>query len=416
MNFDNTCFDTCTKDNTMEGKKVIEIIEKSQCCGCEACANICPKQAINMIPDEHGFLYPEIDNSRCVDCGVCEKVCPLNGVKEDNNKDFDVYAAINKDAVELKNSASGGAFSALAHWTIDNGGVVFGCAWDDKLMPRHIKINSLEQIGCLQGSKYVQGRIGTAYKEIKKCLDRGEFVLFSGTPCQCDGLRRYLQKDYERLICVELICHGAPSALFFREYLDLLEQKINGKILDVKFRDKKRGWGALLHIIYKDKHNRKRDKYLTTDESFYYHYFWGANLYRESCYKCLYSELPRKSDLTIGDFWGIQKLYPNLDYNKGVSVMIASTAKGKRTVLLLKDYLELYKADIENASAENGQLVKTSTKGGDTERLWKLYDEEGIKKIQEDYIEKNYKKIIVGRIKRYIPVFVKRMVIRLIQR
>lgn len=387
---------------------MIEIKNKADCCGCEACANICPKDAIDMFPDEKGFLFPKVDTSKCVDCGMCEKVCPLSNYAPSVIKDFDIYAVINKNATELLYSASGGAFSAIAHWAIDNGGIVFGCSWDSDMTPRHMSIDRLDDLPALQGSKYVQSRIALTYREVKENLSHGRLVVFSGTPCQCEGLRMYLGKDYERLVCVELICHGVPNAKFFREYLDLLEKDINGKIIDVQFRDKKCGWGALLHITYRDIKNNIKHKYLSTNESFYYYYYYlGANLCRNSCYDCKYSSIPRKSDLTIGDFWGIQKAHPEIDSSQGVSVVIASTPKGKNVISSIKNYVNIRKSSLEAASAENGQLLKHSAQGRDSDYVWKLYADGGIEAVNNDYVKRNRIKILKGVIKRKIPLSVK---------
>jgi len=386
---------------------MIVINNKEKCCGCEACVNICPKQAISMVEDDKGFLYPEIENSQCIDCGLCNRTCPLQNEYIKKNSTYRVYAIINKNKDELMASASGGAFSALAHWVLDKKGIVIGCAWDENMIPRHIKIDSIENLRKIQGSKYVQSRIGKIYKEIRIYLNEGKLVLFSGTPCQCDGLRCYLQKDYSNLVCVELICHGVPSLSFFRDYLDVLEKKIKGKIIDLRFRDKKRGWGALLHIIYVDKKGKKRHKYLSTEESYYYTYFWEGNLYRESCYHCKYASLPRRSDLTIGDYWGVQKAHPGIDAKRGVSVLIASTVKGQAIVEKLNNYTDNINSCIESAIVENGQLIKHSVEGDISEYIWKLYLSQGPEIVWKDYIKRNRMRILKGYIKRKTPLVIK---------
>lgn len=393
---------------------MIVINKKSECCGCESCANICPKQAISMAKDEKGFLYPMIDNSKCINCGLCNETCPLQNESLEINSAYSVYAIINKDKNELMESASGGAFSALAHWILEKNGIVIGCSWDEKMTPRHIKIDNIKDLIKIQGSKYVQSRIGNIYQETRGYLNDGRLVLFSGTPCQCDGLRRYLQKDYPNLVCVELICHGVPSVAFFRDYLDVLEKKIKGKIIDLKFRDKKRGWGALLHIIYIDKNGKKRHKFFSTEESYYYSYFWEGNLYRESCYECKYSTLPRKSDITIGDYWGVQKAHPTINTKNGVSVLIASTTKGKAVVEALGDYTEIIDSSIESATAENGQLIKHSVEGEMSSYIWNLYLTQGSEMVWKDYIKRNRTRILKGRMKRKIPLEIKELMKRIL--
>lgn len=392
---------------------MIEINDKANCCGCEACTNVCPKNAIVMVTDEKGFLFPSVETSKCVNCGLCEMVCPLKNDKSSSKSICNVYAAINKNKNELHASASGGVFSALAHYTISNGGVVFGCAWDEEIKPYHTQISDIDSISLLQGSKYVQSIIGKIYNEVKNCLEQGKNVLFSGTPCQCDGLRNVLKKEYDNLVCVELVCHGVPSPTFFREYLDLEETKIKGVIKDVRFRDKKRGWGALLKFTYIHD-TRKKEKYYSTEESFFYNYFWKGYLYRDSCYQCKYASLPRKSDITIGDYWGVNKYHPNLDTSKGVSVVIVSSEKGMRLLDDLRNDLVIVKSDINAAINENAQINRPSKKGIESEIIWNQYFEGGISAVQKYYFSKNKLSIFKGKIKRMTPLKLKKVLKKLV--
>ena len=388
---------------------MICVKDKSKCCGCEACLNSCPKHAISLQMDKKGFLFPIVDSSLCIDCGICDRVCAF--VRENQNQRFhsDVYAAVNLDNGLIRESASGGAFSALAKWMLEKGGIVYGSAWDQNMMPHHIRIDKKEDIVLLQGSKYVQDKMGTIYGEVKEDLKNGKYVLFCGTPCQCDALRSYLIKPYGGLYTVELVCHGVPNADFLRSYLDLIEEQIDGRIINLKFRDKKRGWGALLNITYQTKNGIIKHKYLTSGESYYYYYYWGGNLYRKSCYSCKYASLDRKSDFTIGDYWGVQRAHPEISTSNGVSLFLTNTDKGKSVIGDLKDYLSLTPSTIEDAMRENGQLLHTSEHHEELDFLWDIYVEDGAKGLDKFYRKNHRRDILKGKIKRLMPMQVKKI-------
>lgn len=391
--------------------------DDDSCCGCEACVNICPVQAIKMKEGNHGFLYPAIDMQQCLECGKCLSVCKFK-LKTESEKHgkSDVYASINTRQRERILSASGGAFSALARYVLDENGVVFGCAWNEYMEPHHTYISKISEISKLQGSKYVQSRIGDNYKKVKKFLEDGKTVLFSGTPCQCDGLRGFLRKEYEKLICVELICHGVPSEKFFHDYIRFLEKKIKGQIINIRFRDKKRGWGALLHIVYKNSRGQIKHKYLSTEESYYYYYYyWGGNLYRESCYSCKYANVYRKSDYTIGDYWGVQKVHPELDCDSGVSVLLVNTDKGRKLLPILEKYMRLIPSTFKDAQRENNQLAAPSIKSVMTEKLWKIYEDGGAEALATDYKKEFRKKILIGKIKKSIPLCIKKKIVTMLR-
>lgn len=390
--------------------------DETKCCGCEACVNICPKQAITMQKNEKGFLYPVVDETKCIHCERCASVCKFRHSELSNMRTPDVYAVVNQNKTDIHKSTSGGAFSVMARYVLENNGVVVGCAWDKEILPYHISVDSLDELEKLQGSKYVQSRIGDSFKVVKSELENGKKVLFSGTPCQCDGLRSYLGKEYENLICVELICHGVPSAEFWRAYVTLLENQLHGRILDIKFRDKKRGWGALLHITYKNAKGSIKHKYLSTGESYYYYYYWGGNLYRDSCYSCKYACLYRQSDYTIGDYWGIQRAHPDVDASGGASVLLVNTDKGKNLLPELQKYMKIVPSTLDAATRENGQLVAASTEQLPVERLWELYKNGGAEALEKDYKMHQRSNIWKGKIKRWIPLSIKEKIKKVIMR
>ena len=228
---------------------------KKDCCACGACLNICPKEAISLKQDEYGFLYPEIDEYLCIRCELCKKVCAFQNVEEDNVP-ISTFAAISKNRNQAKNSASGGIFAAIAQYVINNNGIVYGAAFDDSWNVKHIGIEHIEDLIKLQGSKYTQSNTDTTFIEVKKMLALGKQVLYSGTPCQIAGLKKYLGKDYTNLITIDIICHGVPSNKMFKDYLSYLEAKNNAKIQNFKFRDKKTGWGINGSVVFL-KQNKK---------------------------------------------------------------------------------------------------------------------------------------------------------------
>lgn len=386
---------------------------KINCCGCGACMNICPKQAISIKPDEYGFIYPEIDEIKCIECGLCKKVCGYQAeiiVPVINH----TYVAVAKDENILANSASGGVFASLASEVINHGGVVFGCAMEmvnNKLTPKHIMIDELKDLIKLQGSKYVQSFIGDTYNQVKNALNVKPVVLFCGTPCQIDGLKYFLQmKEYDNLITVDLICHGVPNAQMFQDYISKLEKKLKGKIIDYKFRDKSKSWGSNEKAVYL-KSNTELSKLFSSGESSYYSLFLESSICRENCYSCKYANSNRVGDLTIGDFWGIEKEHPqylkDIHTGKGVSCIIANTENGRKTVNTFCGNLKLFPSNIQKAANQNNQLNHPSRKPKERDVIMELYKEKGYFAVDEYWKKAQGIKYYISIIKSKIPQKVK---------
>ena len=298
------------------------------CTGCKACEQICPHAAISMQPNKEGFLESTIDYNNCVDCGLCRLVCPQN-IKPKLQEPINVLAARDKDDNELKISASGGAFAAAARVILSHKGVVVGATYNKDLTVSHIIVDNITDLQKLQSSKYVQSNTEDTFKQVKNLLRTGKTVLYCGTPCQIGGLRGYLRKDYDNLYTMDLICHGVPSPKLFAKYLLWLGGKMDGEVIYYDFRDKSTGWGLDYMTKTKTKTETKTKTVPCSLDPYYYHFLKG-DTYRECCYRCQYSRKERVSDITIGDYWGIEKEHPSFYSTKGVSCILINTNKGKK--------------------------------------------------------------------------------------
>lgn len=379
--------------------------EKKDCCACGACLNVCPKQAISMVEDECGFHYPQIDEILCLRCGRCKQVCAFQNSKIENNP-VEVFAGITKDENLRKASASGGIFAAIAQKALEKGYIVFGAALHPDFSVKHVGIKSVEELPKLQGSKYTQSDTGHSYDKVKKYLEQGCNVLFSGTPCQIDGLYGYLGKHSEHLFTIDLICHGVPSNQMFQDYIKTLGHDVT----NFMFRDKSIGWGINGSTFVNGKKKR-----IWQSSSSYLYYFTKGWIYRENCYQCKYTCKHRPADITLGDYWGIEKQHPEYlgkdgwDEAKGISVIIVNTTKGEQLLNIADDTLDLRSSSFEKAAAGNGQL-KYPCKADKRSELIELYLNAGW-----DGLERRFKKNIGWRfhssqIKSLIPGYVKRKI------
>ena len=297
---------------------------KENCCGCGACVQICPRHCIEMVRDTEGFLYPKLRKEECTGCLKCESVCPWHGNTSERLPLCD-YGIINENEEIREQSSSGGVFYVLAKKIIENDGVVFGACFDENNMVRHDLSEDLEGILKFLGSKYVQSEIGSVYSQVKEYLLNGRYVLFSGTPCQVLGLKNYLKKDYEKLLTIDCICHGVPSPLVWEKYLSEIVD--TSKKIKVVFRDKSEGWYGY-HVCIRSVDGGILYKQKWTSDP-YMQLFVSDYSLRPSCYNCPAKVGKSGSDITLGDFWGVDKTLPDMYDNKGTSLVLANTQKGK---------------------------------------------------------------------------------------
>jgi len=306
--------------------------KKQDCCGCTACVNICPEHAITMEPDEEGFLYPQVNTDLCIKCGICKNVCPLQNEYEtpDNFSEPKVYAVKHKSDSVCNASSSGGMFTALSDEILSCGGVIYGVGFDDNMVVCHQRAENESQRNKFRGSKYVQSEMRQTFLEVKEDLELGNKVLFTGTPCQVAGLKNYLNQsgvDSTNLVTCDIVCYGTPSPLMFTEYIKFCEAKCGKKIINHVFRSKIKGWHVHKEInIFSD----GQEDYKSFLSQLYKKIFFTNMVLRPSCYNCKFTRLRRPSDITIGDFWGLDKVMPEFNDNKGVSLVLINTAKGKR--------------------------------------------------------------------------------------
>lgn len=335
---------------------MIEIKDKKSCCGCHACVSVCAKHCITMQSDSEGFFYPVVDNTVCTDCGLCEKVCPVIH-QEEVREPLASYIAINLDeAIRLK-SSSGGVFTLLAEDVICEGGVVFGARFDEVWDVIHDWTDTIDGLSAFRGSKYVQSKIGDTYRAVKDFLKQGRKVLFSGTPCQIAGLKKYLRKEYNNLLAVDFICHGVPSPGVWKRYLDDFRRSLSHvespMITGVSFRDKCNGWKKYNFCIRYTTSSDKEEKefFQPFTENPYMRGFLTDIYLRPSCHACPSKSGKSGSDITIADAWGIHQFAQEHDDDKGACYVLENTDKGNRFMQKLS--FKCYSVDIENVKRYN---------------------------------------------------------------
>lgn len=368
------------------------------CTGCSACYSACPKDAITMMQNNEGFLYPSIDIKKCIKCGICEKTCPVLNSKNNNvNQNRKAFAVINKNEEIRKESSSGGVFTAIAEQIINQKGVVFGAKFTEEFSVVHGWTNSIEGLSAFRGSKYVQSSINNSYREAKCLLDKSRIVLFTGTPCQIAGLRSFLGKDYENLICVDFICHGVPSPLLWKKYVLFQEKKFASQIVKTAFRQKNEGW-KLYSLSFTFANDSEYSATLKKD--YYMQLFLKNVCLRNSCYNCSFKNFKSNSDVTIGDFWGINNICPEFDDDKGTSFVIVNSKKGGNLFNSILSYCNSKEVLYDEVKKYNPSLYTSVKK---TSKRKKFYSE--LNKLPFDKLARKYTK---ESLYQKIKIFMKR--------
>ena len=348
---------------------------KEQCCGCNACRLICPVKAISMIPDNEGFTYPHINQDICVNCGRCKKVCPIINISTRKSHNIlKVFAFKHKDINVLLRSSSGGAFTAISDTVLDNNGKVCGAVYDNVSRVKHVIGSTKTERNNMCGSKYLQSNLEDIYAKINLELEKGTQVLFTGTPCQIAGLNGYLNgKNADNLITVDLLCHGVVSPKLFLDYIQYVEINKKKKIIRHECRGKHCGWGHCERNFFDD----GTDDYKSRFSQLHKRLFYSNLALRPSCYKCPFTSLNRESDITIADFWGIDKEIPSFCDKNGVSLILSNTSKGNKIINEINIYGSLHEATIEQAIIKQPHLQRPVQKPYKRENFWDIYLKQG---------------------------------------
>ena len=374
---------------------------KKLCNGCGICALKCPKNAITMVEDEEGFLYPKIDEKKCINCGLCEKVCSNYPTK--NEYKITAYAAKNKNSQERKSSTSGGMFKLIAKNIIDKNGVVFGVKYDENLKVVHDYAESIEDCKKFSISKYVRSDLKDSYNNVKEFLEKDRHVLFSGTPCQCYALRKFLQKDYKKLVICEIVCHSNPSPKVFEMYIKNREEQNGKEIKLMYFRSKNKEMKNGPYIEFTDG-KIKSDK--TFNKAFN-----DMLISRPSCSQCKFCDTNRQADITIGDFWGIENIFPEFVDNDAISLLTINTARGNEIFQEIKEFMEYKESDLlqtfksnHNSNQPEHKKREEFFKGIENGRITK----KNIAKMIEKYTKTPIIKKVARKLKRIIKKTIKR--------
>lgn len=362
---------------------MIDEKSKAQCTGCSACVFSCPKQCIKMKPDNRGFLYPEVDHTKCIRCGKCDAVCDRTGIKVNKEYDLSAYGGYALDDDVHINSSSGGFFSVLAQSFLNEGGVVIGAAMSgDCYSVQHIISRSKKELLRLSGSKYLQSDLGDTFVRIRELLNDDVRVLFSGTPCQAAGLKAFLEREYDSLLCIDFICHGVPSPEVWKKYCEEVEEQENGKVVSVNFRDKTHCWIDFGDYIETDNghsifHSKLEDPYLRL--------FLNNYSLRPSCFECKHKGINRITDITIADFWGVRNVSQDLYDKRGVSLAIVQNDRGFDYINRISNKLRIEKIDVIKALDNNKAGIRSASKPDNIEDYWKDFPNLTIDQLANRY-------------------------------
>lgn len=347
-----------------------KLANKQQCTGCTACYSSCPKNCITMQSDRYGFKFPIVDTEKCVNCKKCEGACPLIGKNVASKELLSVYAAYLQDDNVRMDSSSGGIFTEIATEILDRKGVVFGAVFDDEYGVEHVQISEKEDLSKLRGAKYAQSELGECFFEVQNKLNMGKDVLFVGLPCQVAGLKSFLKKDYPSLFTVDFVCHGVPSPLVWKNYVKYRAEKDNHGILPEKInlRSKSSGWSR---YRYSNRYEYSSSQYYSVlnGDDLFMKLFVSNYINRSSCADCHFKGAKRVSDITLGDFWGIWDVAPDMDDDKGTSLILTHTKAGATMFEKISARLKFREMSLRQASVRNPSLLISSSAADDRELI-----------------------------------------------
>ena len=355
---------------------MISITEKENCTGCYGCTSICPKACITMESDHEGFWYPVVDHDQCIQCGMCIEVCPILQAPSEKNQeepDPQAYAAYNMDGMTRLESSSGGLFTLIAEEILEAGGVVFGARFDDKFNVVHGYVEQKDGLGEFRGSKYVQSKIGESYRQVRSFLQEGRLVLFTGTPCQISGLKHYLGWEHDNLFCQDIVCHGVPSPKAWQNYVSYRENRADSPARRIAFRRKDRGWKRYsVSFTFNDDTEYRQ----ILHQDLYMQAFLKDICLRPSCHACHFKTVHRDSDITLADFWGIQNVLPEMDDDKGTSLVIVHSPKGEELMDQIHERVVTREIDVWSGIKYNPAMTGSARRHPGREEFFARLDDE----------------------------------------
>lgn len=378
---------------------MIQIVNKHDCCGCTACASACNLHAISMDMDEEGFFYPHVNLQLCTNCSLCERVCPIIRYDTivDKNINPTIFALYHRDDSIRQASSSGGVFAALVDYAFLRNGIAYGAVYDKGFVVKHKKAENKEEAMLFRGSKYVQSDMLNIYIEVKRYLDNGRYILFSGTPCQVEGLKCFLRKRYANLTTVDILCHGVPSPKVFSDYVSFIRRNSDFELTKIYMKDKTFGWKYPNLRLYFGSHV---SQFNTVLSNLWNKIYYGHLVTRPSCYTCRFTNYHRSGDITIGDFWGIEKVYPKIDMDKGISLIMLNNNKGLEVWNCIKEQFEYIPSNIKECVQPNLQHPVCEPVNRDA--FWMDYQKFGFDGIAYKYWGVTKKELLKNRIKTLI--------------
>lgn len=370
-----------------------DLVKHSLCTGCTACVSVCPTQCLKMDFDKEGFAFPQILNiEKCISCHKCEQVCPVLNIKKINSQ-VKIFAAFSQNEDIRTESSSGGIFSEIALKILGDDGCVYGAAYMEDGNVKHICVEKSEQLGKIRGAKYAQSDLNNCFYQIKRQLESGKKILFSGTPCQVEGLNAFLGKGYANLLCIDFVCHGVPSSKAWVNYVRWRAEQDNQGILPQKInlRDKTTGWSRYQYSTVFE-YEKKRFSCLN-GQNLFMKLFVGDYINRESCSNCSFKGFNRKSDITLGDFWGIWDIIPEMDDNKGTSLVILNSEKGNDIWKKISGNIVMRDVTLKEAVSQNASLVVASPAKENRNTILKLATQGKYDEVEKMFLNQSKEKL-----------------------